>query len=154
MKPGTFTQIYIHIVFSPKFREALLVDKIRTRVFEYMGGIVKSLGHKAILVNGMNDHVHILLGLNPNKSISETVKEIKRVSSIFINKLNILSGKFNWQEGYGAFSYSRSQLDSIYNYIENQENHHQSKSFKEEYISFLKKFDVEYDEHYLFEYFE
>ena len=154
MKPGTFTQIYIQLVFSPLHREALLVDKIRPRVFEYMGGIIRALNNKSIIINGMNDHVHLLVGLNPNISISDTVKEVKRLSSIFINDLNVFKGKFQWQEGYGAFSYGRSQLDDIYDYIKEQEHHHQKRTFKQEYQLLLKKFDVEFDECYLFKYFE
>ncbi|MGQ1784675.1 MULTISPECIES: IS200/IS605 family transposase [unclassified Saccharicrinis] len=154
MKPGTFTQIYIQLVFSPFHREALLVDKIRPRVFEYMGGIIRTLNHKSIIINGMKDHVHLLVGLNPKVSVSDTVKEVKRLSSIFINDLKVFNGRFQWQEGFGAFSYGRSQLDDIYNYVKNQEDHHQKQSFKKEYSSFLKKFEVEFDEHYLFKYFE
>ena len=154
MKPGTFSQIYIQLVFSPLHREALLVDKIRPRVFEYMGGIVRTLHHKPIIINGMKDHVHLLVGLNPKISVSETVKEVKRLSSIFINDLSVFKGRFQWQEGYGAFSYGRSQLDDIYRYIQNQEHHHQKQSFKKEYLAFLEKFDVEFDERYLFKYFD
>ncbi|MFA9390742.1 MAG: IS200/IS605 family transposase [Prolixibacteraceae bacterium] len=154
MKPGTFTQIYIQIVFSPQHREALLIDKIRTRVFEYISGIATSLGHKSIIVNGHIDHVHVLLGLNPAISVSETVRELKRVSTIFINSLNVFPRKFNWQEGYGAFSYSKSQLDNVYKYILNQEEHHRKNSFRDEYLAFLRKFEIEYDEKYLFQFFE
>ncbi|HPR32540.1 MAG TPA: IS200/IS605 family transposase [Prolixibacteraceae bacterium] len=154
MKPGTFSQIYIQLVFSPLHREALLMDKIRPRVFEYMGGIIRTLQHKSIIINGMKDHVHLLIGLNPKVSISDTVKEVKRVSSIYINELNVFTGRFRWQEGYGAFSYSRSHLDKIYNYIKNQEQHHQRQTFKNEYLSLLKKFEVEFDERFLFQYFE
>ncbi|MCL3781880.1 IS200/IS605 family transposase [Prolixibacteraceae bacterium JC049] len=152
MKPGAFTQIYIQLVFSPLHREALLIDKIRPRVFEYMGGIIRTLNHKPIIINGMNDHVHILIGLNPKVSISETVKEIKRLSAIFINDLNVFKGKFQWQNGYGGFSYGRSQLDN--NYIKNQELHHNKQSFKKEYKLFLQRFDIEFDEQFLFKYFD
>ncbi|MBN2805478.1 MAG: IS200/IS605 family transposase [Prolixibacteraceae bacterium] len=154
MKPGSFTQIYIQIVFSPEHRDALLIDKIRTRVFKYMHGIIESLGHKSIIINGCADHVHIFIGINPAISISDTVKEIKRVSSIFINNLNVFQGKFKWQEGYGAFSYSKSQMSNVYNYILNQEQHHKKKTFREEYLSLLEKFEIEYDEKYLFRFFE
>jgi REP element-mobilizing transposase RayT len=154
MKPGAFTQIYIQLVFSPLHREALLIDKIRPRVFEYMGGIVRTLNHKPIIVNGASDHVHILLGLNPKVSISETVKEIKRLSSLFINELNVFKGKFQWQEGYGGFSYGKSQLYAVYNYIKNQEIHHQKHSFKQEYELLLEKFEVKFDKKFLFKYFD
>lgn len=154
MKPGTFTQIYIQLVFSPLHGEALLIDKIRPRVFEYMGGIVRTLQHKSIIINGTKDHVHLLVGLNPKVSVSDTVKEVKRLSSIFINDLKVFKGRFQWQEGYGAFSYGRSQLNDIHNYIKNQEHHHQKQSFKQEYLLLLEKFEIEFDEQYLFKYFE
>lgn len=102
----------------------------------------------------MSDHVHIFIGLNPNLSISDTIKEIKRSSSLFINSLKILPEKFQWQEGFGVFSYSRSHIDNVYHYIENQQKHHQQKSFRVEYLEFLKKFEVDFDEQFLFEFFE
>lgn len=154
MKPGTFTQLYIHLVFAVKYREALLTKKIRGRIFEYMSGIITDLNHKSIIVNGVSDHVHILLGLNPSKSISDTIHDIKRSSSLFINEQKLCKGNFAWQEGYGGFSYSRSQLNSVYNYILNQEKHHQKKTFKEEYIKMLKSFEIEYNEKYLFDFFD
>lgn len=154
MKPGTFTQLYIQVVFAVKNRDALLSNRIRKRVFEYISGIITNMQHKSIIVNGVSNHVHILIGLNPSKSISETVREIKRCSSLFINTEKLCAGKFEWQEGYGAFTYSRSQLDDVYKYILNQEEHHSKKSFKEEYLQFLKKYEVEYDERFLFEFFE
>ncbi len=154
MKPGTFTQMYIQLVFAVKNREALLHKNIRNRVFEYMSGIITEMKHKSIIVNGMSNHVHILIGLHPSKSVSETVYTIKRSSSLFINKEKLCRGKFAWQEGYGSFSYGRSQLDAVYNYILNQEKHHQKISFREEYIQFLKKFEVEHDEPFLFDFLD
>ena len=117
MKPGTFTQIYIQLVFSPKHRDCLLVERIRPRIFEYLSGITTNLGHKSIIINGVLDHVHLFIGLNPKISISETVKELKRSSSIFIREQKLLLGKFEWQEGYGGFSYGRSQIESVFEYI-------------------------------------
>jgi putative transposase len=154
MKPGVYTQFYIQLVFSPKHRDRLLVEKIRLRIFEYMSGIVTNLGHKSIIINGVSDHVHLFFGLNPKISISDTVKEIKRSSSIFINEHNLLPGKFEWQEGYAGFSYSRSQVEKVYNYIKNQELHHKKQTFKEEYIAFLTKSEIEFEEQYLFEFFD
>lgn len=119
-----------------------------------MSGIITNKSHKSIIINGMADHVHILLGLNPKESISELTKEIKRCTSIFINDNKWYPGKFAWQEGYGAFSYGRSQLDIIYNYILKQKDHHVKKSFREEYLSLLKNFQIDYDEKYLFEFFD
>ena len=154
MKPGTFTQLYIQLVFSPKHRERLLVEKIRPRIFEYISGIITNLGHKSIIINGVADHVHLFLGLNPKISVSETVKEVKRSSTIFINNQKFFPGKFEWQEGYGGFSYGRSQIERVYDYIKNQEKHHQKQSFKMEYMEFLKKNEIEFEEQYLFEFFE
>ena len=154
MKPGVYSQLYIQIVFAVQNREAVLTDNIRMKIFSYMSGIISDMKHKAIIVNGVSDHVHILFGLNPAKSISETVHDIKRGSSLFINKEKLCIGKFTWQEGYGAFSYGRSQLDDIYKYIQNQEQHHSKRTFKEEYFLFLKKYEIEYDEHFLFDFFD
>lgn len=152
MKPGTFTQMYVQLVFAVKNRDAVLHKGIRNRVFEYMSGIISEMKHKSIIVNGVSNHVHILLGLNPSKSISDTVHDIKRSTSLFINNEKLCPGKFAWQEGYGGFTYSRSQLDNVYNYILNQEKHHNKKTFKEEYIQFLEKFKVEFDEKFLFDF--
>jgi REP element-mobilizing transposase RayT len=154
MKPGTFTQIYIQVVFSPMYREALLFPSIRPRIFEYMSGITTNLGHKSIIINGVSDHVHILIGFNPNISLSETVKEIKRASSVFINEQRFFPGSFQWQSGYGGFSYSHSQLDRVYKYILNQEKHHHKKTFREEYLEFLQKNEIEFSDQYLFEFFD
>jgi putative transposase len=154
MKPGTFTQMYVHLVFAVGHREAVLSKSIRPRIFEYISGIITSQKHKSIIVNGVSDHIHILLGLNPAISISDTVHDIKRSSSIFINENKLVAGKFSWQQGYGGFTYSRSQLENIYKYIERQEEHHSKRTFKEEYFSILEKYDVEYDPGYLFDFFE
>lgn len=154
MKPGVFTQLYIHLVFSPKYREKLLKENIRKDVFSYISGIITNRKHKSIIVNGMDDHIHILFGANPDDKISDLVGCIKRESSTFINEKNWFNGKFHWQNGYGAFSYGRSQLNQIYNYIANQEQHHKKRTFREEYSGLLKKFEITFDEKYLFDFFE
>ncbi|NPD45710.1 IS200/IS605 family transposase [Lentimicrobium sp. S6] len=154
MKPGTFTQLYIQMVFAVDFRKALLTKEIRPQVFKYIGGIINDLGHKTIIVNGVSDHVHAFVGLNPKISISDTVHDIKRSSSLFINDNQLSNFHFKWQPGFGAFSYSRSHIDNVYKYIQNQEEHHKKEKFKTEYIKFLKKFEVEYDERYLFEFMD
>ena len=154
MKPGVFTQLYIHLVIAPKYRERLLVKEIRSQVFRYISGILTNRGHKSIIINGVADHAHIFFGLNPNDKLSDLVGCIKRDSSTFINRKDWFRGKFHWQDGYGAFSYGRSQLDTVYNYIANQEQHHKKRTFKEEYIELLNKFVVKYDEKYLFEFFD
>jgi putative transposase len=154
MKPGTFTQLYIQLVFSPKHRDRLLIEQYRPRIFEYLSGIATNLGHKSIIINGVSDHVHLFLGLNPKISISETVKELKRSSGIFINEQRFFHGKFEWQEGYGGFSYGKSQVENVYNYIRNQDHHHLKRTFREEYLEFLNKYEIEFEEQYLFEFFD
>jgi REP element-mobilizing transposase RayT len=154
MKPGTFTQIYVQLVFAVKNRETALRKGIRPLVFKYMSGILTNQKHKSIIINGLSNHVHILLGLNPSISVSETVHDVKRSSTLFINRERLCLGKFSWQEGYGAFSYSRSQISDIYNYIENQQEHHKQKTFQEEYVQYLIKREMEFDEQFLYEFWE
>lgn len=153
MKPGVFTQLNTQLVFAVKYRDRLLAKEIRAEIFSYMSGILTNRKHKSIIINGMSDHVHILFGSNPNDKLSDLVACLKRDSSSFINEKNWFKGKFHWQDGYGAFSYGRSQLDKIYNYILNQENHHSRRTFHEEYTELLNKFEVEYEDKYLFEFF-
>jgi len=154
MKPGTFTQLYTHLVFAVKYRERLLTSEIRPEIYRYMSGIITNRKHKSIIVNGISDHVHILVGQNPNDKISDLVAALKRSTSIYINQKNWFNRKFQWQDGYGAFSYSCSQLKYVYTYIENQENHHRKNTFREEYRKILEEFDIEYDDNYLFDFFK
>ncbi len=151
---GTYSQIYIQYVFAVKGRANLLHDDWRDELFKYISGIVTGKGQKAIIVNGYRDHVHVFVGLKPSMKISDLIRDIKNNSSNFINSSNWIKGKFSWQEGYGVFTYSHSHIDNVYNYILNQESHHAKKTFKEEYIEFLKKFDIKYEEKYLFEWIE
>ncbi len=152
--PNTYSQIYIQIVFAIKGRQRLILKQYKEDLHKYITGIVQNRHHKMLAVNCMPDHTHILIGLNPSQSISDLTRDIKSISSKFINENNWIAGKFNWQEGYGAFSYSRSQIDSVIKYILKQEDHHKKTTFKEEYFEFLKKFEIEYDENYLFEWIE
>jgi len=152
--PGTFSQIYIQIVFAVKGRENLINNKWNKELNKYIAGIIKGKDQKSIIVNGMPDHMHVFIGLRPAMAISDLVRDIKNNSSNFINDHKWVKGKFAWQAGYGAFSYSHSHTESVYNYILNQEVHHKKKSFKEEYLEFLKKFAVEYEEKYLFEWYD
>jgi REP element-mobilizing transposase RayT len=152
--PNTYSQIYIQIVFAVKGRPNLIPKKHREELHKYITGIVQKREQKMLSIFCMPDHVHILVGLEPSIAISDLARDIKAGSSKFINDNGWIKGKFNWQEGFGAFSYSRSQIDSVIKYILNQEEHHKKKTFKEEYIDFLKKFEVEYDERYLFEWIE
>jgi REP-associated tyrosine transposase len=154
MKPGAFTQLYIQLVFSPMFRECLLKKEIRPEIFSYISGNITKRNHKSIIINGMSDHIHILVGLNPNDKISDLVWSIKKSSSTFINSRNWFQRKFHWQNGYGAFSYGKSQLDRIYSYIKNQERHHKKQTFRKEYLELLERFGIKYEKKYLFEFFE
>jgi len=151
---GTYSQVYIQIVFAVKGRENLIGRDWKDDLHKYMAGIIKAKEQKPIIVNGMPDHVHVFVGLWPSMAISDLVRDIKNNSSNFINDGKLVKGKFSWQEGYGAFSYAHSQIKNVYNYILNQEEHHKKKSFKEEYLDFLKKFDVDYNEKYLFDWIE
>ncbi len=154
MTPGTFTQIYLHFVFAVKFREALLQPEQQKEVFPFIAGLINSMGHRSFEVNGMPDHVHVFMSFSPAKSPSETIKEIKRASSNFINDKKWFPGKFQWQNGYACFSYSKSQVDTVVNYIQNQKEHHYKTTFQEEYLAFFKKFEVDYDDRFLFEFFD
>ena len=149
--PNTYTQLYIKLVFAVKYRQCLLHQRIEEEVFKYITGIVQTKGHKLIAINGMPDHIHIFVGLKPKEAISDLVRDIKKDSSKFINSKNWFRGKFHWQEGFGAFSYAHSQISNVGNYIDNQKNHHRKRTFKEEYLELLEKFQIESDEKYLFE---
>jgi len=151
---GTFSQIYIQYIFAVKGRQSLLKKPWQTDVFKYMAGIIKGKNQKPIIVNGVSDHVHVFVGLRPSMCVSDLVRDVKNNSSKYINQQNFISGKFEWQEGYGAFSYAHSQIDDVYKYIQQQEIHHKKKSFKDEYLDFLKKFEVEYNEKFLFEWLD
>ena len=152
--PGTFSQIYIQIVFAVKGRENLIGNKWKTELHKYIAGIIKGKNQKPIIVNGMPDHIHAFVGLRPSMRISDLARDIKNNSSNFINDRNLVKEKFSWQSGYGAFSYSHSQIRNVYDYIHNQEIHHKKKTFKEEYFDFLKKFEMEYNERHLFEWYD
>ena len=151
---NTFSQIYIQTVFAVSGRDSLIRPEFKEELYKYITGIVRNDGHKLISINGMPDHVHILIGLKPAMALSDLVRDIKADSSNSINKNKWVRGKFSWQEGYGAFSYGHSQLDTIIRYIQNQERHHQRRSFKSEYLSFLRKFDIAFEDKYVFEFIE
>ena len=151
---NTYTQIYIQIVFAVKGRQNLIAKENREELHKFITGIVTNRGQKLFAVFAMPDHVHILVSIGPTILISDLVRDIKAGSSKFINDKKWINGKFNWQEGYGAFSYSKSSVDSVVKYILNQEEHHKNKKFKEEYLGLLEKFEIEYDQKYLFEWIE
>ena len=151
---NTYTQFNIHAVFAVKGRQNLLQKPWREEVFKYMAGVIKNKNQKSIIVNGVADHVHVFVGLRPSMSVSNLIRDVKNNSSDFINDRQFLPYEFSWQDGYGAFSYAHSQMDAVYKYILNQEKHHRKKTFKEEYLEFLQKFEVEYNEKYLFDWLE
>ena len=148
---GSYSQIYLQYVFAVKGSQNLLQKPWREEVFKYISGIIKGKNQKPIIVNGVSDHVHVFVGLKPAMPIPDLIRDIKNNSSNFINENKWVNGKFSWQEGYGVFSYSHSQIDNVYRYIANQEAHHEKKTFKDEYVDFLVKSGIDYDEKYLFE---
>jgi len=147
---NTYSQIYIQIVFAVESRQNLIDPSNNDQLQKYITGIVTKQRHKLIAINNMPDHMHILIGQRPDSALSSLVGDIKSGSSNFINRQRWVRGRFNWQEGFGAFSYSRSQLDAVVRYIQNQQKHHQKRSFRDEYIALLDKFEVPYDERYIF----
>ncbi len=148
--PNTYTQLYIHCVFAVKYRAALIKPEWEERLHKYITGIVQNNGHKMIAINSVTDHMHLLIGLNPKQSISELMRLVKGDSSEFVNKHKLSAVKFQWQEGYGAFSNSHSRLDSVIKYIANQKQHHQKRIFKEEYIEMLDAYQINYQNSYIF----
>ena len=151
---NTYTQLLTHLVFAVKGRENMIHESIRTRIEKYICGFINNRKSKPLAIYCMPDHVHILIGQNPSIAISDLVMEIKTGTTHFINNEKLIKHKFSWQEGYGAFSYSKSQLDDVVKYIQNQPLHHKRKTFREEYLDFLKKFEIEYKPEYLFNWIE
>lgn len=145
----TYTQIHIHAIFAVQNRRSLIQPQWKDRLYSYITGIVQKNGHKMLAVNGISDHIHILFGMRPHQSLSGLMQDIKGDSSKWINGNGFVTGKFNWQESFSAFSYSKSQVPRVIKYIQNQERHHGEITFIDEYIDFLKKFGIEYDPRYL-----
>ena len=147
---NTFSQIYIQTVFAVENRHSLITTHFKEDLQKYITGIVTAQRQKLIAINNMPDHAHILIGQRPDSALSDLIGDIKSGSTNFINRQRWVKGRFNWQEGFGAFSYSRSQLDAVIRYVKNQQKHHQRLSFRDEYVKLLDKFDVPYDERYIF----
>jgi REP element-mobilizing transposase RayT len=148
---NTYHQIYLQLVFAVKYREAVLDKAWRSKVQGVIGNLINETGCKTIIVNGMEDHIHCFVGLRPAVSVSELMKTVKAKSSLYINNHSLTSQRFEWQEGYGVFSYHQSMVDTIYKYIQNQEEHHKIETFSEEYLALLKEFKVVYDAQYIFQ---
>ncbi|MFN5517579.1 MAG: IS200/IS605 family transposase [Bacteroidota bacterium] len=151
---NTYSQIYLQIVFSVKGRQNLISKNWKEELYKYICGIVNGKEQKVYAIGGVADHIHILVSIKPTIALSDLVRDIKANSSKWINEKGFIKGKFQWQEGFGAFSYAHSQLDIIIAYINNQEQHHLKKTFRDEYTELLQKFDVQCDENYLFEWIE
>ena len=147
---NTYTQIYLHVVFAIEGRQNLIAPEHNDELQKYITGIVTAQRHKLIAINNMPDHLHLLVGLRPDAALSDLVRDVKAGSSKFINEKRWVMGRFSWQEGFGAFSYARSQLGAVIRYIQNQQEHHAKKSFRDEYLELLEKFGVEYDRKYIF----
>ena len=146
---NSYTQIHIQFVFAVKYRAALISNEWKERLYQYITGIFQQNNHKVLQINGMPDHIHIFIGMRPHQSISSLMQNVKTESSKWI-KAQKLSQTFAWQDGYGAFSYSRSQINDVVRYIQNQEAHHKKKTFLDEYKKFLTAFEIEWDEKYIF----
>lgn len=152
--PGTFSQIYIQVVFAVKGRDSLIHSSWEEQLYKYITGIVQNKSQKMLAINGMPDHIHFLIGMKPSCCLSDLVREIKKSSNDFIKDKKLCKYKFQWQEGYGAFSYSHSNLNNVIAYVMNQKEHHKKKTFKKEYMEFLNKFEIEHELSYLFEWIE
>jgi len=147
---NTYTQIHLHLVFAVKRREYLISESIKEELYKYLTGIIQNNGHKVLAINGMPDHLHVLIGMRPSQALSELMRDVKAGSAKWINEKDCILGRFEWQEGYGAFSYEKTSIPKVIEYITNQKEHHQLKTFTEEYLDLLKKFEVSFDEKYIF----
>jgi len=147
---NTYTQIHLQFVFSVKYRRASILPSFKDELYKYITGIIQHYDHKVLAINGVEDHIHIFIGMRPTQSVSDLLQDIKTSSSKWINEKKFLHTKFEWQSGYGAFSYSKSHVENVVNYIAKQEEHHKKETFREEYLKFLKAFEIDYNENYIF----
>ena len=146
---NTYTQIHIQVVFAVQNRQSLIKNEWKDELYKYITGIIQNHNHKLLQINGMPDHIHILFGMRPKQSLSDLMKQVKQDSSKWINSKGFVNGKFSWQAGFGAFSYAKSDISNVINYIKNQEQHHKSITFQNEYLHLLKEFNIEYDERHI-----
>ena len=151
---GTFTQIYIQVVFAVQGRQSLIQKSWEDELYKYITGIIQNKNQKLLAINGMPDHIHILIGMKPSCCLSDLVMEVKKASNKFVNEKKFCQKRFKWQDGFGAFSYSHSSLDRVISYVNNQKEHHKKKTFKQEYKEFMKKFQIEHEDQYLFDWIE
>jgi len=146
---NTYTQIHIQAVFAVQDRQSLINNDWKIKLYKYITGIIQNHGHKVLKINGITNHVHILFGMRPTQSLSDLMKQVKQDSSKWINSKGFVNRKFSWQAGYGAFSYSKLEVPNVINYIKNQEHHHKTITFQDEYLKLLKEFNIEFDERYI-----
>ena len=151
---NTYTQLYAQLVFSPKGRANLINKNIKDDIHKYIIGVIKGCNQKPMIINGMPDHIHILIGFSPNISLSDLVRDIKANTTNYINENKLVHGKFVWQRGFGAFTYSKSQIPRVIKYIHEQEKHHKKRTFREEYLELLNKFEIKFENKYLFEFYD
>jgi REP element-mobilizing transposase RayT len=147
---NTYSQVHLQFIFAPKFRQALILPDFEDELYKYLTAIVQNNKHKMLAVNGMPDHVHMLIGFHTTQSIADLIQETKAYSSQWINETKAIKSRFEWQSGYGVFSYSKSQVKNVIAYIHNQKKHHQKRTFLQEYKLFLEKFEIDHDERYIF----
>ncbi|KAA6317637.1 hypothetical protein EZS27_032238, partial [termite gut metagenome] len=148
---GTFSQIYIQVIFAVKNRDALISTTWNIELYKYITGIVQNKEQKMLAINGVPNHIHFLIGMKPSCCLSDLVREIKKSSNAFVKEKRFIKYQFQWQEGFGAFSYSQSALKNVIQYIQGQEEHHKKRSFREEYMEFLKKFEIQFNDEYVFD---
>ena len=148
---NTYTQLYFHVVFAVKGRQNIIGATWKEELYKYITGIVTNKNQKLIVINGMPDHIHILIGMKPDCALSNLIRDVKANSSKFINEKKFVGGKFEWQTGFGAFTLGHSQLNIIINYIKNQEEHHKTKFFREEYVELLRRYEIDFKTEYIFE---
>ncbi len=147
---NTYTQIHIQTIFTVQNRNSLIDQEWKNELYQYISGIVQNQGHKMLQINGMPDHVHVLFGMRPNQALSDLMKKIKGDSTRWINEKRFIHTRFSWQEGFGAFSYSKSQVPRVIKYIKNQEKHHKKRTFRDEYVALLQAAHIDYDKRYIF----
>jgi putative transposase len=148
---GSFSKLTYHVVFSTKYRRKTITDDIRERLYEYVGGVARNLNGSLIQIGGIEDHVHLLVNLSPAKAVSDSIRDIKSNTSKWLNELPEIKSRFAWQKGYGAFTVSHSQIEIVRSYIQNQREHHKTRTFEEEFIELLRRHEIDFDRKYLFE---
>lgn len=147
---NTYTQIHIQVIIAVQNRKNLINKNWEAFLYSYIAGIIQNHDHKVLQINGMPDHIHILFGMRPTQALSDLIKQVKQDSTKWINQQGYLKSRFSWQAGYGAFSYSKSQVPKVIRYIRNQKEHHKRKTFREEYLEFLEAFEIDFNEGYIF----